>query len=123
MLFKKFFMPALFGLLLGACSSSPTSYLPNGTQPIVNIEANINSLINVEASSNALTVVNKTARPLSLLYTLIWYDKDGVTQTTNGAENPPWHTLQLEAEQKSALQLDKPSAESENYRIYLRSSR
>ncbi|RKW40268.1 MAG: DUF1425 domain-containing protein, partial [Moraxella sp.] len=51
-------------------------------------------------------------------YRLFWYDKHGVTVT---AEEPVvWHRLALQPLQKQALTLARPTADSANYRLYLR---
>ncbi|WP_373767648.1 DUF1425 domain-containing protein [Glaesserella sp.] len=120
MLRKSFFIPPFSCLLLVACSSSPPSYLPSGSEPIVNIEANANDLVNVSAASTALTIANKTPAPVNVDYKLFWYDKNGVTQTVNQADSTPWLALSLAPKQTVSVPLVKPTAESANYRIYLR---
>lgn len=117
----RLFFVALFSLILTACSSNPASYLPSGTQPIVNIEAQINDQIEVDAKAERLQVKNRTQSPLSLFYKLFWYDKFGVTQTLS--ETQPWQSILLNAEQSFELELAQPTPESTNYRIYLRGQR
>lgn len=111
---------ALFPLILTACGSNPVSYLPSGTKPIVNVEANIANAVNVEASSEKLTIANQTEHAVNVVYKLFWYDVEGVTQADS---NQSWQNLWLEAHQSRAIPLYKPTEESANYRIYLRGSR
>lgn len=118
---KRLFCLAIFSLLLTACSGNPASYLPSGKQPIVNIEAQINDLIEVDAKTERLQVKNRTQSPLSLFYKLFWYDQFGVTQTLD--ETQPWQSIWLNAAQSLELDLVQPTAESVNYRIYLRGQR
>lgn len=118
-----FSLVALLSVFLTACASNPPSYLPSGTTPIVNIEANVAEITDVVAKSNELAVFNKSEQPLHLSYKLFWYDKTGVTQTLNGETTSPWQHLFLEAKQRQGIALDKPTPESENYRFYLRFQR
>lgn len=118
-----FSLVAILSVFLTACASNPPSYLPSGTTPIVNIEANVAEITEVVAKSDELTVFNKSEQPLHLSYKLFWYDKTGVTQTLNGETTSPWQHLFLEPKQRQEIALDKPTSESENYRFYLRFQR
>lgn len=115
---KKLFF-ALFPLILTACAGNPVSYLPSGNTPIVNVEANVAEQIAVEAKSDALAVENRTDTDLNVVYKLFWYDLDGVTQPSNES----WQNLWLEPKQRRQITLAPPTAESANYRIYLRGVR
>ncbi len=118
-----FSLVAILSVFLTACASNPPSYLPSGTTPIVNIEANVAEITEVVAKSDELVVFNKSEHPLHLSYKLFWYDKTGVTQTLNGEETSSWQHLFLEAKQRQGIALDKPTPESANYRFYLRFQR
>lgn len=109
-------------LLLTACASNPPSYLPNGTKPIINVEANVDPLINIDACGESLSIANKTEQVLSLAYKLFWYDKQGVSQgqTSDMGEKTLWQKLWLEPKQKAKITLQKPTAESAKYRLYVR---
>lgn len=109
----------LFPLILSACGSNPVSYLPSGTQPIVNIEANLAEQLEVNADSDRLSVRNLSQSTVNSVYKLYWYDINGVTQPS--AEQ--WQSLWLEPQQQRSLPLTKPTEESANYRIYLRGNR
>lgn len=117
----RFLCFAIFSLLLTACSHNPASYLPTGTQPIVNIEAQIHDQIELEAHTDRLSVKNRTHNALVLFYKLFWYDQFGVTQSVS--DTLPWQEIGLNAGQKRALELTKPTEESVNYRIYMRGQR
>ncbi|MCT8556305.1 YcfL family protein [Glaesserella parasuis] len=118
-----FSLVALLSVFLTACGSNPPSYLPSGTTPIVNIEANVAEITDVVAKSDELVVFNKSEHPLHLSYKLFWYDKTGVTQTLKGEAISSWQHLFLEPKQRQEIALDKPTPESENYRFYLRFQR
>lgn len=120
---KKIALFAIFGLFLTACSSKPVSYLPAGTAPIVNVEAPLAEQVEVRAEPFLLKVSNLTEQPLNVLYKLFWYDKDGVTQTFDPNDRTPWHNFWLEPRSKTEMQLAPPTAESVNYRVYLRDGR
>ncbi|OOH89111.1 hypothetical protein BMT54_07195 [Pasteurellaceae bacterium 15-036681] len=120
-MFKKISLLAV-AILLTACVSNPPSYLPAGNKPIVNIEASVNSLVEVDATQEQLNITNLTDNSLNVVYKLFWYDEEGVTQSFNdGVE--PWQNLWLEPKQQSKIALNKPTQESQNYRIYLRGHR
>ena len=103
--------------LLTACSAKVPNLL--GTQsPILNIEAPVTAVADAGVDTDSAWVKNKTEQPLNLAYSLFWYDKHGVTVT---AEEPVvWHRLALQPLQKQALTLARPTADSANYRLYLR---
>ncbi|QIW16879.1 hypothetical protein A4G20_07450 [Pasteurellaceae bacterium RH1A] len=106
-----------FALFLTACSSNPASYLPAGSKPLVNVEADLAPQLEVKACPEKLAVTNISNQALALSYKLFWYDLDGVTQ----GHSSPWQSLWLEAQQTQSLALDKPTAESAKYRFYARS--
>lgn len=117
---KKHFLPvAIFSLILTACASNPPSYLPSGTTPIVNVEADIAEKIAVDAKPELLKVENLTSSPINIGYKLFWYDTNGVTQMA-GQEKQGWLNFWLEPLAKTSWQLTPPTEESVNYRIYLR---
>lgn len=120
---KSFSFIAFFSLFLTACASNPPSYLPSGSKPIINVEADVAKVAEVKAASDELSVTNQTAQPLNLSYKLFWYDKTGVTQTPHGEETTPWQNLLLAPQQRQSVTLVKPTPESENYRFYLRFKR
>ena len=116
---KHFLSVAIFSLILTACASNPPSYLPSGTTPIVNVEADIAEQIAVDAQSNLFKVENLTPSLLNVRYKLFWYDVNGVTQMA-GQEKQGWLNFWLEPLVKASWQLTPPTEESVNYRIYLR---
>ncbi|QLB20918.1 hypothetical protein A6B43_04945 [Vespertiliibacter pulmonis] len=120
---KNFAFIALFSAFLTACSNNPTSYLPSGTKPIVNMELPLAEQVNVTAEPFLLRVANLTAQPLNVQYKLFWYDEQGVTQTLDPSERTPWHNFWVEPRSKTEMNLAKPTPESANYRVYLRNSR
>ncbi|WGE68625.1 YcfL family protein [Actinobacillus equuli subsp. haemolyticus] len=120
---KFYWLFAIFSLFLTACGSNPQSYIKGKSEPVVNIEAQIATLVKVDAESERLSVTNLTEHPLNLSYKLFWYDNQGVTQTANDISTQPWLNLWLNSKQSQPLQLEKPTNESSNYRVYLRGSR
>lgn len=110
----------LSSLLLSACGSSPQSYLPAKTEPITNIESTLVEQLKVTTKPTLLELQNLTDKELNIEYKLFWYDILGVTQTNTGNQPSPWYRLRLGPSQESAIPLDRPTAESTNYRIYLR---
>lgn len=103
--------------LLTACSAKVPNLL--GTQsPLLNIEAPVTAVADAGVDTDSAWVKNKTEQPLNLAYSLFWYDKNGVT--TFSQEQPTWHRLSLQPKQKQILTLTRPSADSVNYRLYLR---
>lgn len=110
-------------LFLTACSSHPASYLPTGTQPIVNVESPLAEKVKIDAQPFWLKVTNRTESPLNVVYKLFWYDVDGVTQTLEPNDRTPWHNFWLEPRSTHEMHLAKPTPESANYRVYLRDAR
>ncbi|MBN6066533.1 DUF1425 domain-containing protein [Aggregatibacter actinomycetemcomitans] len=108
-----FFMTAL----LAACSAKAPNLL-NTQSPILNIEAPAAARVEAGVNSDNAWVKNKTGRIVDLAYSLYWYDKNGVT--TLAEEQPTWHALTLQPMQKQTLTFARPSADSVNYRLYLR---
>ena len=103
--------------LLTACSAKVPNLL--GTQsPILNIEAPVTEVADAGVDTDSAWVKNKTEQSLNLAYSLFWYDKIGVTTLLQ--EQPTWHHLSLQPKQKQTLTLTRPSADSVNYRLYLR---
>lgn len=111
------------GLFLTACSSKPVSYLPAGSNPIVNIEAPLAEQVEVNAKPLVLELQNRTQQAQAMQYKLFWYDKNGVTQTFEESDHTPWLNVWLEPLAKMAIPLTKPTLESANYRVYLRGGR
>lgn len=101
--------------LLSACSATVPNIV-NTTKPILNMEAALVPLLNVEVSERAASVENKTDQPISFSYGLFWYDKNGVTQF----EPVNFMQMYLNQRQKAAIGIAPPTAESVNYRLYLR---
>lgn len=120
---KKLALIAFFGLCLTACSSKPVSYLPTGTQPIVNVEAPLSEQLDVNAEPLVFKLKNRTEQPLKVVYKLFWYDKEGVTQTRAPDDRSPWLNFWLEPKANTEVRLTPPTAESVNYRVYLRNAR
>ncbi|WP_109078181.1 YcfL family protein [Aggregatibacter kilianii] len=108
-----FFLTAL----LAACSTK-TPTLLNTQSPILNIEAPAAARVEAGVNRDNAWVKNKTGRIVDLAYSLFWYDKNGVT--TLAEEQPTWHALTLQPMQKQTLTLSRPSADSVNYRLYIR---
>lgn len=106
-------------VLLTACGSNPMSYLPSGTTPIVNIEADIHDKVQLETQIEQFAITNLTHHNLNVVYKLFWYDIDGVTQPSD----EQWQNLWLSANQQRQVVLQKPTKESANYRIYLKQYR
>lgn len=119
----------LFLALLGltACGSNPTSYLEPQAEPIVNISEALAQSVEIEAKADLLRLRNLTEQTQRLRYTLIWYDALGVTQTAaqtldfrdDNMLKAQWQRLELFAQSEQSIALQKPTAESVNYRIYL----
>lgn len=121
---KSFSLIAIFSLFLTACASKPVSYLPTGSNPIINIESDISEQIKLDANGKQFAITNLTQSPINVIYKLFWYDKDGVTQLFNGvSESTNWQQIWLLAQQKQAITLIKPTEESVNYRLYVRGER
>ena len=103
--------------LLAGCSTKVPTLL-NTQNPILNIEAPAAERVEAGVERDSAWVKNKTEQPVNLAYHLFWYDKHGVTVT---AEEPVvWHRLALQPRQKQPLTLARPTANSTNYRLYLR---
>ena len=103
--------------LLAGCSAKVPTLL-NTQSPILNIEAPAAERLEASVDRDSAWVKNKTEQPVNLAYRLFWYDKHGVTVT---AEEPTiWHRLALQPLQKQPLTLARPTADSTNYRLYLR---
>lgn len=105
--------------LLTACGSSAPN-LVHSQQPILNIEADLNPLIEADADADSAWVKNKSEHRVGVAYDIFWYDKNGVTQLTQDAKPQISSLIVLQPQQKAALDLTKPTAESVNYRLYLR---
>ncbi|MGX2987322.1 DUF1425 domain-containing protein [Ursidibacter sp. B-7004-1] len=120
---RSFWLPCLFALVLTACANNPPSYLPTGTTPIVNVEAQIAQHIRVDAKPQLLTVTNQTQHSINVWYKLFWYDKDGVTQTVDVNDKTQWLNFWLAPQTKTEWHLTPPTVESVNYRVYLRGNR
>lgn len=116
---RKFLSLAIFSLFLTACGSNPQSYITPKSSPIVNIDASLNATLDVKAKSDHLTVKNLSEQTVNFAYKLFWYDGKGVTQL---AEHSPqtWQPVTLRAKETMKVELEKPTEESENYRVYLK---
>lgn len=114
---KKFLL-ILTALVLAACSSTPN--LVHTHEPILNIEAALNPYIDASVTQRIAWVKNKSQHPLTVHYSVFWYAKDGVTQPINDKQEALNGSLLLQPQQKQTIELTKPSAESVNYRLYLR---
>lgn len=101
--------------LLSACSATVPNVVST-TKPILNMEAALMPLLNVEVNERAAWVENKTDKQVSFSYVLFWYDKNGVTQL----EPAKFVQMQLNQRQKAGIEITPPTAESVNYRLYLR---
>ncbi|HDR1501205.1 TPA: YcfL family protein [Pasteurella multocida] len=111
-------LTALFisSYLLAGCGSHQPVNLLHTHQPILNIEADAHQLVEAHVSPTLAWVKNKYATPIQLTYQVFWYDKQGVSQATTLSDNP----LGLQEHEKYIIPLNKPTAESQNYRLYLR---
>ena len=103
--------------LLAGCSAKVPTLL-NTQSPILNIEAPVAESVDAGVDSDSAWVKNKTEQPVNLAYSLFWYDKNGVNVTAE--ESVVWHRLALQPQQKQTLTLARPTADSANYRLYLR---
>lgn len=110
-------------VLLAACSSKPASYLPSGTQPIVNIEAPLNEQLDITASSTSFNACNLSEQMLNVQYKLYWYDQQGVTQSLAPSDHTPWQHFAVAPRAQLEMPLNRPSADAVNYRLYLRGNR
>lgn len=117
---KKRISLLLLTALLAACSSKTPVNLVHTQQPILNIEASLDPLIDAGVGSDSAWIKNKTAQLVGVAYDLFWYDKNGVTQMFDEDKSRLSSTVLLEPQQKIAIDLAKPTAESANYRLYLR---
>lgn len=110
----------LFGtaLFLTACSGQPN--LVHTRNPILNITAELRPLIEADVRENSAWVKNKTEAPLALRYDIFWYAENGVTQPVSATQEAYSGSLLLNPQQKYTVPLQKPTAESVNYRLYLR---
>lgn len=104
--------------LVGCGSNQPAS-LVHTHQPILNIEADANAVLEAKATADSAWIKNKTEQNLNVDYQLFWYDKLGVTQQ-NSLLSEQKHSLMLQANEQYAIPLTKPTAESQNYRLYIR---
>lgn len=107
---------AFFALILTACGSNPASYLPSGTTPIINVEADIAEKLDINAQPENLSIRNLNIESIKIVYKLFWYDIDGVTQGLSRV----WQSIELAPQNEVTIPLEKPTEESANYRIYLR---
>lgn len=109
----------LLAVWLSACGSNPISYLPTGTQPIVNVESEISDKLKIDAQAEKLEITNLTDTTQNITYKLFWYDNDGVTQISP----LDWQDLSLAGGKAHPIMLNKPTNESANYRIYVSSKK
>lgn len=112
---------------LSACGSNPASYLEPQAEPIVNISSALVETVAIDAKADLLRLRNLSDQTQRLRYTLIWYDALGVTQSVartldfrdDNMLEAQWQTLNLFGRSEQNIKLQKPTAESVNYRIYL----
>ena len=112
---------------LSACGSNPASYLEPQAEPIVNISSALAETVAIDAKADLLRLRNLSDQTQRLRYTLIWYDALGVTQSVartldfrdDNMLEAQWQTLNLFGRSEQNIKLQKPTAESVNYRIYL----
>lgn len=116
---RKFLSLALFSLFLTACGSNPQSYITPKSSPIVNIESSLNAILDVKAQPDYLTVKNLSEQAVNFAYKLFWYDEKGVTQTSELSPQT-WQPVTLRTKDMMKIKLEKPTEESENYRVYLK---
>ena len=85
----------------------------------MNIDSSLNATLDVKAQPDYLTVKNLNEQAVNFAYKLFWYDGKGVTQL---AEHSPqtWQPVTLRAKETMKVELEKPTEESENYRVYLK---
>lgn len=115
----KFLSLALFSLFLTACGSNPQSYITPKSSPIVNIDSSLNATLDVKAKPGYLTVQNISEQAVNFAYKLFWYDGKGVTQTSKLSPQT-WQPVTLRTKDMMKIKLEKPTEESENYRVYLK---
>lgn len=115
---KKCFSLFWVTALLAACSANPPTNPLAAKYPILNIEAPAAARVEAGVNRDDAWLKNKTNRPVTLSYSLFWYDKNGVMALVE--EQPTWHALTLQPMQKQTLTLSRPSADSVNYRLYIR---
>ena len=105
-------------LFLTACSATPN--LVKTHNPILNIDAAIHPFIDAAAQSHEAWVKNTSQQAIRVYYDLFWYTENGVTQPASPTQDSFRGALMLQPQQKQAIPLVKPTAESVNYRLYLR---
>ncbi len=115
----KFLSLALFSLFLTACGSNPQSYITPKSSSIVNIDSSLNATLDVKAKPGYLTVQNISEQAVNFAYKLFWYDGKGVTQTSKLSPQT-WQPVTLRTKDMMKIKLEKPTEESENYRVYLK---
>ena len=116
---RKFLSLAFFSLFLTACGSNPQSYITPKSSPIVNIDSSLNATLDVKAKPGYLTVQNLSEQAVNFAYKLFWYDGKGVTQTSKLSPQT-WQPVTLRTKEMMKIKLEKPTEESENYRVYLK---
>lgn len=105
-------------LFLAACSSTVPN-LVHTQKPILNISAKLAPFIDADVSADSAWIKNRSDKPIQVAYSQFWYDKNGVTQLYADNQEFIRKAVQLMPNQKTAVALEKPSAESQNYRLYL----
>lgn len=116
----KKFTALLFSItLIVGCGSNQPASLVHTHQPILNIEADANAVIEAEITTNSAWIKNKTDHNINIDYQLFWYDKLGVTQQHSFLSEQKY-SLMLQANEQYTIPLTKPTAESQNYRLYIR---
>ncbi|MCQ9121512.1 hypothetical protein BKG95_03205 [Rodentibacter pneumotropicus] len=108
----------LASLVLSACSVSGPN-LVHTNNPILNITAELAPVVEAKVSANSAWVKNKSTQPINVNYHLFWYNAQGVTQVWTDQRESLVGNLRLQAQERKAIELMKPTLESTNYRLYL----
>lgn len=105
-------------LLLAACTA-PTPHLVHTTQPILNIESQLENKLQIKVENHSASLKNISAQALNVVSYLYWYDQNGVTQPFSPTQEYQPSTILLQPQQTADISLTKPSVESHQYRLYL----
>ncbi|OOF63112.1 DUF1425 domain-containing protein [Rodentibacter pneumotropicus] len=108
----------LASLVLSACSVSGPN-LVHTNNPILNITAELAPVVEAKVSADSAWVKNKSSQPINVNYHLFWYNAQGVTQVWTDQRESLVGNLRLQAQERKAIELMKPTLESTNYRLYL----
>lgn len=103
--------------LTGCATSSPN--LVHTNKPILNITAELSPILSVDLQQQGARIENKSKQTVSFIYSVTWYDKQGVTQLYPQDKTEQQASLQLAPQQKVQLDFSKPTTASVNYRLYI----